>query len=90
MFQYQSPNSFHFSFSPLVSICLFSMSLYFGFANKIMTTIFLDLASLVAQMVKNLSTLWEICVQTRGWEDPLEKEIATHSSILAWEIPWTE
>ena len=47
-------------------------------------------ASLVAQMVKNLSTMWEICVQTRGWEDPLEKEIATHSSILAWEIPWTE
>ena len=48
MFQYQSPNSF----SPLVSICLFSMSVYFGFANKIMPTIFLDLASLVAQMIK--------------------------------------
>ena len=34
--------------------------------------------------------LWETWVQFLGWEDPLEKEMATHSSILAWEIPWTE
>ena len=34
--------------------------------------------------------LWETLVQFLGWEDPLEKEMATHSSILAWEIPWTE
>ena len=47
-------------------------------------------ASLVAQMVKNLPTRQEIWVQFLGQEDPLEKEIATHSSILAWRIPWTE
>ena len=47
-------------------------------------------ASLVFQMVKNPSTMWETWVQSLGREDPLEKEIATHSSILAWRIPWTE
>ena len=47
-------------------------------------------ASLVAQTVKNLPARQETRVQSLGWEDPLEKEMATHSSILAWEIPWTE
>ena len=47
-------------------------------------------ASLVAHMVKNLPTMWETWVRSLGWEDPLEKEMATHSSILAWKIPWTE
>ena len=47
-------------------------------------------ASLVAQLVKNLSTVQETWVRFLGWEDPLEKEIATHSSILALRIPWTE
>ena len=47
-------------------------------------------ASLVAQMVKNLPAVWETWVPPLGWEDPLEEEMATHSSILAWEIPWTE
>ena len=46
--------------------------------------------SLVAQMVKRLPTMQETRVQTLGQEDPLEKEMATHSSILAWEIPWME
>ena len=46
--------------------------------------------SLVAQMVKYLSTMQETQVQSLGWEDLLEKEMATHSSILAWEIPWKE
>ena len=46
--------------------------------------------SLVAQMVKHLSTMRETWVQSLGWEDILEKEVATHSSILAWKIPWTE
>ena len=41
-------------------------------------------------MVKNLPTMQETGIQSLGWEDPLEKEMATHSSILAWEIPWTE
>ena len=47
-------------------------------------------ASLVAQMVKNLPAMQETQVQFLGWEDPLEKEMATQSNILAWRIPWTE
>ena len=47
-------------------------------------------ASLVAQMVKNLPTRQETQVQSLNWEDPLEKGMATYSSILAWRIPWTE
>ena len=47
-------------------------------------------ASLVAQMGKGLLAMQETWVRPLGWEDLLEKEIATHSSILAWEIPWTE
>ena len=47
-------------------------------------------ASLVAQRVKNLPVKWEIPVWSLGREDPLEKEMATHSNILAWRIPWTE
>ena len=46
-------------------------------------------ASLVAQKVKHLPTVRETRVRTLGQEDPLEKEMATHSSILAWKIPWT-
>ena len=46
-------------------------------------------ASLVAQVVKNLPALWEPWVRSLGWEDPLEKGKAAHSSILAWRIPWT-
>ena len=46
--------------------------------------------SLVAQMVKNLPAMWETWVQSLGWEDPPEKGMATHSSVLAWRIPWTE
>ena len=44
-------------------------------------------ASLVARMVKNLPAMWETRARYLGWEDPLEKEIATHSNILAWKIP---
>ena len=44
----------------------------------------------VAQTVKHLPTMRKTWVQSLGWEDPLEKEMATHSSILAWKIPWTE
>ena len=46
--------------------------------------------SLVAQTVKLLSTMWETWVQSLGREDPLEKEMAIHSSAIAWKIPWTE
>ena len=44
--------------------------------------------SLVAQLVKNLPAMWETWVRSLGWEDPLEKGKATHSSILAWRILW--
>ena len=47
-------------------------------------------ASLVAQLVKNPPAVQETWVQSLGWEDPVEKEKATHSSILAWRIPWTK
>ena len=46
-------------------------------------------ASLVAQLVKNLPAIQETWVRSLGWEDPLEKERATHSSVLAWRFPWT-
>ena len=48
-----------------------------------------DGASLVAQLVKNPLVMWETWVRSLGWEKPLEKGKATHSSILAWSIPWT-
>ena len=44
----------------------------------------------MAQMLKRLPGMWEARVRSLGREDPLEKEMATHSSILAWRIPWTE
>jgi len=56
------------------------------FSNKL----FLIRASLVAQMVKNLPVMWETKVRSLDSEDPLEKGMAPHSSILAWGIPWTE
>ena len=52
--------------------------------------IFTKETSLVAQTVQRLSTMRETWVQSLGWEDPLEKEMAIHSSTIAWKIPWTE
>ena len=46
-------------------------------------------ASLVAQLVKNVPAMWENWVQSLGWEDPMEKGKATHTSILTWRNPWT-
>ena len=59
---------------------------------KLLSCIYSDLqgASLVTQLVKNLSVVPETQVWSLGWNDPLEKEMATHSSILAWKISWTE
>ena len=51
---------------------------------------FIIWASLVAKMVKNPPAVQETQIQCLGWEDPPEKEMATHSSILAWRIPWAE
>ena len=58
--------------------------------HLILTAALVSEASLVAQIVKNLPAKWETWVPSLGWEDPLEKEMATHSSILAWRIPRTE
>ena len=48
------------------------------------------MASLMAQLIKNLPAMQEIWVRSLGWEAPLEEEMATHSTILAWKISWTE
>ena len=58
--------------------------------SRICITVLTIQASLVAQVVKNLPAVWGTRVQSLGWEDPLEEVMATHSSILAWGIPWTE
>ena len=55
--------------------------------NSLPTPVFLGFP--VAQLVKNLPAMWETWVQSLGWDDPLEKGKATHSSILAWRIPLT-
>ena len=55
----------------------------------IYTYMYINGASLIAQSVKNLPAMQETWVRFLGWEDPLEQEMAAHSSILAWRIPWT-
>ena len=57
--------------------------------TSIIVTYWVKWASLVAQRLKHLPAMQETWVRSLGWEDPLEKEMATHSSILAWRIPWT-
>ena len=61
-----------------------------AFGSSWLIVLFKLRASLVAQMVKSLLVMQETRVRSLGWEDPLGKEMATHSSILAWKIPWTE
>ena len=59
--------------------------------SEVLEIVFLYLrASLVAQRLKRLPAMWETWVRSLGREDPLEKEMATHSSILAWRVPWME
>ena len=65
-------------------ITILKIIIYFGISMNAKGT------SPVAQMVKRLPTTWETWVQSLGWEDRLEKEMETHSSILAWKIPWME
>ena len=60
------------------------LSLFFKFELRF------SCASLVAQLVKNLPAVQEMQVRSLGWEDPMEKEMATHSSILTWKISWAE
>ena len=58
--------------------------------EKLPTPLQYSWASLVAQTVKNLPAMRETWVQSLGWEDSLEEDMATHFSILAWEVPWKE
>ena len=69
-----------------VYISLVILFLYFFWGG----TMLCGMASLGAQRVNCLPGMRETWVQSLGWEDPLEKEMATHSSSLAWKIPWTE
>ena len=65
---------------------------YFQRRNRLIdieANLWLPRASLVAQRVKHLPVVQETTVQSLGWEDPLEKEMATHSVTLAWKISWT-
>ena len=61
-------------------LCIFTQICVFPWRNRV---------SLVAHLVKNSPVMWETWVWSLGWEDPLEKGMATHSSILAWRIEWT-
>ena len=74
------------SYNCIFLVSNLSVSIWWSFSSFV---IFLRVA-LVAQTVKRLPAMWETQVQSLAWEDPLEKEMATHSSNLAWKIPWTE
>ena len=77
-----------FSFLPPLFVMNKSMIIYFTLCLVILY--YPDWASLVAQTVKRLPVMQETQVLSLGWEDPLEKEMATHSSILAWRTLWIE
>ena len=64
--------------------------MFFSNILYLKNNLYFQWASPVAQMVKNLSAMWETWVQSLGWEDPLGKGMPTYSSILAWRIPWPE
>ena len=71
----------------IINFCCFIWSSAF---DVVSVSDFGHSTSLVAQRLKHLPATWETWVRSLGWEDPLEKEMATHSSTLAWKIPWME
>ena len=76
-------------------LCILYISLLNWYTYKLIIDLDLYIyvhiwASLVVQRLKRMPAMWETWVSSLGWEDPLEKEMATLSSILAWRIPWTE
>ena len=75
-----SPNLVHTTLMDIQAGLMFQLALYLGRSTP----------TIMVQMVKRLSTMWETWFPTVGWEDSLEKEVATHSSTLALKIPWTE
>ena len=74
----------------ILNIAVIITGVYIAFQIRVFSRYVPMSAFLVAQMVKSLLAVWETRVRFLGWEDPLEKEMATHSSILAWKIPWME
>ena len=68
---------------------IYTKTIYLGMQSLYIHIYLKKWASLVAQLVKNLPAMQETWVRSLGWEDPLEKGKATHSSILSWRIPWT-
>ena len=68
----------------------FLFKVTYSHSHRIKTAIILSMPSLVAQTVTHLSTMRETRVQSLGWKDPLEKEMAIHSRTIAWKIPWIE
>ena len=74
---------FYVSFIPII------WQIYINHLMILFNLVFSTWASLVAQLVKNLPATQETQVRSLGWEDPLEKGKATHSSIPAWRVPWT-
>ena len=74
-----------------VCVCVYNISLCIEYSNSVTLVMCLPIIYFpVAQMVKRLPTMRENWLRSLGWEDPLAKEMATHSSILAWKIPWME
>ena len=97
---YQTPSNLGGLSSRVIPFCLFMLfmrflrqiylsELPFPPGDHVLQQLFSNGASLVAQPVKNQTAMQETWVRSLGWEDLLEKEMATHSSILAWRIPWT-
>ena len=81
-----SPYQMHFN---TYIICISMILFAFKSSTQYFSSTSLCWASLVAQLVKNMPAMRETCVRFLSWDDPLEKGKATHSSILAWRIPWT-
>ena len=71
-------------------LCFQSLEVHHSFVFASQSLLLLHWASLVAQLTKNLPAMQKTWVLSLGWEDPLEKEMATHFSILVWRIPWRE
>ena len=83
---YTQVNIYFFFFTSLSNSKIYYFWWYFKIKLTLLYFCYLD----ITQLVENLPAIQETWVWFLGWQDPLEKEIATHSSILAWRIPWTE
>ena len=82
--------SLSWSFATIICFSVRALGSFFSPKENLIIVLPFFKTSLVAQMGKHLPTMWETWVRSLGREDPLEKEMATHSSTLAWRIPWME